>query len=208
VDPGSLTELLGDDWISDAGAAAGVPVTRDRFYYLTGGGSKLRLPTPPPMKSKKCGARVVSLSELVRHLAEKAEAAGVDILPGFAAVDTVTDAAGAVVGVVTGDVGIGKDGKPRAGGVSPGVELRARATLIAEGCRGSLAERVMARYNLRADAQHQTYALGLKEVWSVEEGKHSPGEVWHTIGHPLDAATYGGGFVYHMGGDGNRVSVG
>ena len=199
---------MGEDWIADADAAAGVAVTRDKFYYLTGGGSKIRLPTPPPMRSKVCGGRVVSLSELVRHLAAKAETAGVDVLPGFAGVDVLTNAAGAVTGVLTGDVGVGRDGKPRAGGVTRGVELRARATLLAEGCRGSLSERVMQRFNLRADAQHQTYALGLKEVWSVDADKHAPGEVWHTIGHPLDSATYGGGFLYHMGGEGHRVSVG
>ena len=215
IDPRGLTELLGEEWVADAGDAAGVAATRDRFYYLTAGGAALRLPTPPPMRSVKAGCRVVSLSELVRWLAAKAEAAGVDVLPGFAAADVLTDpVTGAVTGVVTGDAGVGKDGTPRGGGggggFHPGVELRARATLLAEGCRGSVTERVIERFGLRAQAgaQHQTYALGMKEVWSVDAAQHAPGTVWHTIGHPLDARTYGGGFLYHMGGEGHRVSVG
>lgn len=207
IDPRPLATLLGESWAADAGSAAGVPLTRDAFYFLARSGHSLRLPVPPAMRGKKVGARIVSLSELVAWLASRAEAAGVDLLPGFAATDVILDGGGAVAGVVTGDSGVSKDGRPGPR-FARGAEIRARATLLAEGCRGSLSERVMERYGLRRDCQPQTYALGLKEVWSVPPDRHSPGTAWHTVGAPLDGDTYGGGFLYHMGGDGHRVAVG
>ena len=171
------------------------------------------------MNNKKCKGRVLSLGELVRYLGNKAEEAGVDVFPGFAASallleENRRDAQKAVAGVVTGDVGIAKDGASHRsrGAFSRGVEVRARATLLAEGARGSLTQQAEREFGLREQrgggggsaegstgAEPQTYALGLKEVWTVAPEKHSPGTAWHTVGFPLPSDTYGGGFLYHMG---------
>lgn len=176
-----------------------MPATQDHFYLLHSPSGALRLPTPPQMRN--AGNYVVSLSRLCRWLAARAEAAGVDIFPGFAASEPLysADGSGAVAGVATNDFGVAKDGR-RKDSYSPGVELAARVTLLAEGCRGSLSERIMERFRLRqaAGADPQTYTLGLKEVWEVPEGDnraYTPGMVYHTVGYPLDSATYGGGFM-------------
>lgn len=208
VDPRSLNELLGENWATadgDARAASGVAVTRDRFFYLSER-SAWRLPTPPQMNNKKCRGRVLSLGELVSYVGKKAEEAGVDIFPGFAASallleENKADKKKAVAGVVTGDVGLAKDGVSHRRGFTRGVEVRARATLLAEGARGSLTQQAEKEFKLRdaSGAEPQTYALGLKEVWSVLPEKHSPGTAWHTVGFPLPNDTYGGGFVYHLG---------
>ena len=221
VDPRSLVELLGEDWATadaEARAASGVAVAVDRFFYLSEK-SAWRLPTPPQMNNKKCKGRVLSLGELVRYLGRRAEEAGVDVFPGFAASallleENRSDATRAVAGVVTGDVGVARDGvSHRRGGFSRGVEVRARATLLAEGARGSLTQQAEREFGLREQgggaggagggggggAEPQTYALGLKEVWSVLPEKHSPGTAWHTVGFPLPSDTYGGGFLYHLG---------
>jgi len=216
VDTAPLDALLGPDWAARAGpAVAGVPATADRFYALSST-SAFRLPVPPQMRNVKKGCRVLSLSRLVRWLGGEVEAAGADVLPGFAATELLMDdeaRGGGVVGVATGDTGWAKDGATRRPGFARGTELRARATLLAEGARGFLAERAVRAFKLReADAgwvdpatgrswpapAPQTYALGLKEVWSVPASAHKPGTVWHTVGYPLPGDTYGGGFLYHL----------
>ncbi|CAL5223469.1 g5989 [Coccomyxa viridis] len=201
LEPRALHELL-PDW-KEQGAPLNVPASDDRFYYLTRKYA-FRLPTPPQMHNK--GNFVISLSEMTRWLAEKAEALGVEIYPGFAASEVLYER-GAVAGVATNDLGIAKDGS-RKDTFARGVELRARATLFGEGCRGSLSQEVMKHFRLReqAGADPQTYALGLKEVWEVQPEKHKPGRIWHTVGYPLDHSTYGGSFLYHMAD--NKVALG
>lgn len=202
--PTALDELL-PDWRDDAACpVAACPVTADRFYLLTRRRA-LRLPTPPQMRNR--GNYVVSLSEVVRWLGARAEAAGVEVYPGFAGARVVYGRDGSVRGVQTGDAGVGRDGRAKPS-FAPGMALTAGATLLAEGCRGSLAGEVERRYGLRAaaGADPQTYALGVKEVWEVEAGKHRAGTVWHSVGWPLPREVYGGGWVYHMGG--GRVSLG
>ena len=130
---------------------------------------------------------------------------GVDIFAGFAATEVLYDGDNRVIGVATGDMGLDQDGQPGPNH-TPGVELRAPYTIFAEGCRGSLSESVMARVDLREDAQPQAYGLGVKEGWEVQPDKHKPGTVIHSIGWPLSSDTYGGSFLYHLGD--NLVSVG
>jgi electron-transferring-flavoprotein dehydrogenase len=151
------------------------------------------------------GNYVASLGNLVRWLGAQAEALGVQVFPGFAAAEVLYDESGAVVGVATGDMGVGRDGKPTAN-YQPGVELRARQTIFAEGCRGSLTKTVMARFDLRRDCDPQTFGLGIKELWEIDPTKHHPGRVIHTVGWPMDWASYGGSFLYHLAD--NKVSVG
>jgi len=208
LEPRALDELL-PDWKSDPDAPIKVAASKDSFRLLTSPTSSLPLPTPKHMRNK--GNYVVSLSEVVRWLAGKAEALGVDIFPGFAASRLLLDGQGGVAGVATNDFGVGKSGarKPT---YQPGVDLRAKVTLLGEGARGSLSEEAIKRYNLRAKgmegvaADPQSYALGIKEVWEVPEAVHKPGTVLHTLGYPLDHSTYGGGFLYHM--DNRRVALG
>lgn len=213
-DPRALDELIPDWRAMDE--AEGPPirqeVTRDASYFLTSGGGAWSLPTPPTMQNEG-KAYVVSLSALARWLGAHAEEAlGVDIFPGFPASEVLRDpVTGAVCGVATQDAGIALDGS-RKPTYERGVAIRASCTILAEGCRGSLSERITADLGLRAKAgaQAQTYALGLKEVWEISEEAQQhfkPGEVWHTVGFPLDAQTYGGGFLYGMGDD-RRVSIG
>ncbi|BDA46861.1 Electron transfer flavoprotein-ubiquinone oxidoreductase [Coccomyxa sp. Obi] len=201
LEPRALNELL-PDW-KDENAPVHVHAKDDRFFYLTRKHA-VRLPNPPQMHNK--GNFVISLSELVRWLGEKAESLGVEIYPGFAASEVLYQRE-AVAGIATNDFGIGKDGRPK-DTYARGMEIRARATLFAEGCRGSLSEGVMKHYRLRveAGADPQTYAIGLKEVWEVLPEKAKPGQVWHTVGYPLDNSTYGGSFLYHM--SDNRVALG
>jgi electron-transferring-flavoprotein dehydrogenase len=170
--------------------------------FLTKTGA-IRLPTPPQMHNH--GNYIISLGNLCRWLAEQAEQAGIDIFPGFAASDVLYDEDGAVKGVATGDRGIGKDGQPTAG-YDQGIELLARQTIFAEGCRGSLTKTLFERFGLRNDCDPQTYGLGMKELWEVEPSKHHLGRVTHTIGWPMDSKTYGGSFLYHA--EDNQVIVG
>jgi electron-transferring-flavoprotein dehydrogenase len=200
LEPRSLAELLPD--YRERGAPLNTPATSDSFLFLTERGS-IRLPTPPQMHNR--GNTIISLGNLCRWLAQEAEALGVEIFPGFAAAEILYDEQGAVAGVATGDMGIGKNGEPTENH-QPGVELRARLTLLGEGCRGSLSEQLIRKFDLRADCQPQTYGLGLKELWEVDPARHRPGTVVHTIGWPLDPRTYGGSFLYH--GDNNQVAVG
>jgi len=199
-EPRALNELI-PDW-RDAGAPLLTPAAEDRFLLLTRTRS-LRLPTPPQMANH--GNYIISLGNLSRWLAQQAEALGVEIYPGFAAAEVLYDAAGRVQGVATGDMGIGRDGRPT-DRYQPGVELIGRETLFAEGCRGSLTKTLMQRFRLRDGIDPQTYGIGIKELWEVAPARHQPGLVVHTIGWPLDTATYGGSFLYHL--EDRQVAVG
>jgi electron-transferring-flavoprotein dehydrogenase len=200
LDPRALTELF-PDW-KERGAPLNVPARHDRFVLLTERRA-LRLPTPPQMNND--GNYIISLGNLGRWLAAQAEEMGVEIFPGFAATEVLFNDAGAVAGVATGDLGLNKDGTPGPNH-APGVELRARQTLLGEGCRGSLTKELFARFDLGRDADPQTYGIGIKELWEVDPALHREGEVLHTIGWPLDRATYGGSFLYHL--DNNQVALG
>ncbi|HZK90935.1 MAG TPA: NAD(P)/FAD-dependent oxidoreductase, partial [Stellaceae bacterium] len=199
-EPRALNELI-PDW-KERGAPLDTPATDDRFLLLTERHS-YRLPTPPQMHNH--GNYIISLGNLCRWLATQAEELGVEIYPGFAAAEVLHDGDGRVVGVATGDMGIGKDGQPTAS-YTPGVELRGRETLFAEGARGSLTKTLVQRFQLRDRCDPQTYAIGIKELWELAPEKHQPGLVVHTVGWPLDNRTYGGSFLYHL--DGGQVSVG
>jgi electron-transferring-flavoprotein dehydrogenase len=203
IDPIGLDRLL-PDWRSED-TPIKTAVTDDRFYWLSASRS---LPLPnvlmPPLMSNH-GNYVVSLGNICRWLASKAQDMGVDILPGFAASEVLYDANGAVAGVATGDMGIGKDGNPK-DSFTRGSELRARYTLFAEGARGSLTKTLLKRFDLAADCEPQKFGIGLKELWQVAPDKHRPGLVQHSFGWPLDNATGGGSFLYHF--DENLVSVG
>ncbi len=199
LEPWALEELF-PDW-QERGAPLSTPVTNDQFCWMTQSGTR-RLPTPPPMHNQ--GNYIISLGELCRWLATQAEALGVQIFPGFPAAAPILED-NQVVGVTTGAFGVAADGSHKPG-YQPGVELRARYTLVAEGARGSLAKQLIDRYNLREGRDPQTYGIGLKEVWEVDPAKHVPGTVFHSVGWPLDHATYGGSFLYHWGE--NLVSVG
>ena len=193
MDPRALEELF-PDW-QERDAPLDTPVTADRFMFLTARGG-VKLPTALlPACFHNAGNYVVSLGEVCRWLGQQAEALGVDIYPGFAGADLI-DEDGVIKGVVTGDVGLGKDGAPGPN-FQPGMELRARYTLFAEGCRGHLGKRLEQRFALRAGADPQVYGLGIKELWQVPAEQHVNGLVMHTAGWPLAAETYGGGFCYH-----------
>src|SRR6478736_2416827 len=180
-EPRALNELI-PDW-KERGAPLNTPAAEDRFLYLTKNRA-LRLPTPPQMHNH--GNYIISLGNLCRWLAQQAEALGVEIYPGFAAAEVLYDPAGRVRGVATGDMGIGKDGEPTER-YTPGVDLIARETLFAEGCRGSLTKTLIRRFHLRDGHDPQTYAIGLKELWEVAPERHQQGRVVHTIGWRLDS---------------------
>ena len=200
LEPRALNELI-PDW-KDKGAPLTTPVDADRFLFLTEKKS-LRLPTPPQMNNH--GNFVISLGALCRWLAEQAEELGAEIYPGFAASEVLYHDDGRVKGIATGDMGRGPDGEPT-DRFEPGMELHAKFTLFAEGCRGSLSKQVIEQFDLRANADPQIYGIGIKELWEVKPDKHSPGSVTHTIGWPADAKTYAGSFIYHL--DNNQVAVG
>ncbi len=191
-EPRALGELF-PDW-RERGAPLVTAATEDRFLLLTRTRS-WRLPTPPQMHNR--GNYIISLGNLCRWLATQAEALGVEIYPGFAAAEVLYDEAGRVRGVATGDLGIGRDGRPTER-YQPGVELAAKETLLAEGCRGSLTKTLIERFGLRDGLDPQTYAIGIKELWELAPNRHQPGLVVHTIGWPLDTTTYGGSFLYHL----------
>jgi electron-transferring-flavoprotein dehydrogenase len=203
IDPIGLDRLI-PEWRTED-TPIKTAVRDDRFYWL-GQSAALRLPNimMPPLMSNH-GSFIVSLGNVCRWLGTKAEALGVEIYPGFAAAELLTDDSGAVTGVATGDMGIGKDGKPR-GDFTRGMELRAKYTLFAEGARGNLSKQLIAKYGLAGGREPQKFGLGLKELWQVAPDKHQPGLVQHSFGWPLDNATGGGSFLYHF--DENLVSVG
>ncbi len=200
VEPRALNELI-PDW-KERGAPLHTPATEDRFLLLTRETS-YKLPTPPQMNNH--GNYIISLGNLCRWLATQAEELGVEIYPGFAAAEVLYNDDGAVVGVATGDMGVDRHGQPTEQ-FAPGMELRARYTLFAEGCRGSLTKTLFDRFKLREGVDPQTYGIGIKELWEVDPAQHQPGKIIHTVGWPLDASTYGGSFLYHL--ENNQVSVG
>ena len=203
MDPVAINELWAT-WQAD-GAPLRQAVTEDRFLFL---GEKKSHQTPNfmlPTIFKNHGNYIISLGSLCRWLGEKAVELGVEVLPGFAGAEVLYDEQNRVCGVATGDLGIGRDGQATAQ-FARGVEIRARYTLFAEGCRGHLGKSLIARYGLANQSGHQTYGIGLKELWEVPTANHSPGLVVHTAGWPLDSKTYGGSFLYH--GENNQIAVG
>jgi electron-transferring-flavoprotein dehydrogenase len=203
IDPRALAELF-PDW-KEKGAPLDQPVTEDRFLFLSETSSWRTPDWMLPGCFRNHGNYIASLGNLCRWLGQQAEALGVEIYPGFAAAEVLYREDGAVRGVATGDMGIGRDGE-KTGRYQPGIELHARYTLFAEGCRGHLGKRLQERFGLGDGVDPQVYGIGLKELWEVAPEKHVPGLVVHTAGWPLDASTYGGSFLYHMAS--NQVAVG
>jgi electron-transferring-flavoprotein dehydrogenase len=204
IDPIGLDRLL-PDWRGAADCPLKTPVTEERFYYL-GAAAALSVPTVLlPKTMRNHGAFVGSLGALVRWLGARAEALGVDIYPGFAAVEPLHDATGAVIGIATGDMGIARDGRRKAT-FSRGMELRGKYVLLADGARGSIAKGLIAKFGLGHDRAPQKFGIGCKELWSVAREKHRPGRIEHFLGWPLKDHTGGGGFLYHYGD--RLVSVG
>ena len=203
IDPIALDKLL-PDWRGED-TPIKTQVSDDRFYWLSQSRA-LRLPNlmMPPLMSNH-GNYVVSLGNVCRWLAAKAEALGVEIYPGFAAAEVLFDGSGAVAGVATGDMGVAKDGHHK-DSFTRGMELRAKYTLFAEGARGNLSKTLVQRFSLGHGREPQKFGLGLKELWQVAPDKHRRGLVQHTFGWPLDNRTGGGSFLYHF--DDNLVSVG
>jgi electron-transferring-flavoprotein dehydrogenase len=196
IDPIGLNALI-PDW-KEKGAPITTPVREDRFLYL-GPAGEVRLPNflmPPLMNNH--GNYIVSLGDVVRWLGEQAAELGVEIYPGFAAVETLRDENGAVVGVATGDMGVDRDGQPK-DSFTRGMELRGKYTLFAEGARGSLTKQLLKDFGLSDGRDPQKFGIGLKELWELPPEKHQPGLVQHSFGWPLDNRTGGGSFLYHYG---------
>lgn len=203
MDPQALTELM-PDW-KKLGAPLDTPVTRDEFLFLTKTGSRQTPEWLLPACFKNHGNYVISLGQVTRWLGEQAEALGVDLFPGFAAAEILYDEQGAVLGVATGDMGIGRDGQPT-DQFQPGMALIAKYTLFAEGARGQLGRQLIEKFQLDQGRDPQSYAIGIKELWEISPSQSEPGLVIHTAGWPLDSDTYGGSFLYHM--QNNQVAVG
>jgi electron-transferring-flavoprotein dehydrogenase len=203
MDPRAITELI-PDWKAQ-GAPLETEVTEDEVLFLTATKSYRTPNWALPSGLRNHGNYIVSLGAVVRWMGQQAEALGIDVYPGFAAAEILYDDQGAVRGVATGNMGVGRDGEPT-DNFQPGMELLAKYTLFAEGARGHLGKQLIAKYRLDADSDPQTYGLGIKELWEVDPAKHKRGLVVHTAGWPLDNATYGGSFLYHFGE--NLVSVG
>jgi electron-transferring-flavoprotein dehydrogenase len=203
MDPRALSELI-PDW-RDRGAPLHTAVSEDRVAFLSQH-SAFRIPNVLlPDSFHNEGNYIVSLGNVVKWMGTQAESLGVEVLAGFAGAELLFDAAGAVAGVATGDMGVGRDGMPGPNH-QPGIELRAKYTLFAEGCRGHLGKQLEVHYGLRAGACPQTYGLGMKELWEIPAEQHIPGLVVHTAGWPMNSSAYGGGFLYHL--EDNQVAVG
>jgi electron-transferring-flavoprotein dehydrogenase len=203
-EPHALSELY-PDW-QEQGAPVKSAVAGDIVQYLLSDRKSLRVPglfVPSPMHNK--GNYVISLGRLCQWLGEQAEAAGINVFPGFAASEVLYDDEGRVQGVATSDLGIGKDGEKKSS-YQAGYELLGKYTIFAEGCRGNLGEALMKKFDLRKNADPQKYGIGLKEIWEIDPGKHDEGLVVHTMGWPLDNRTEGGGFLYHA--ENNQVHLG
>lgn len=200
LDPSALFELI-PDW-QMKNPPVHTAVSQDRFMFFTEE-KYYRLPTPPQMRNH--GNYIISLGQFCRWLALHAESLGVNIFPGFAATEVIYDDDMRVSGVITGDKGIDKEGNKTAR-FQPGMELRAKQTLFAEGCRGSLTQTLIKQFNLSKDSNPQTYGLGIKELWEIPDNLHHAGFVMHTVGWPLDPKTYGGSFMYHF--DKNLLAIG
>ena len=202
-EPTALDELF-PDW-KERGAPVKTGVIRDDIYYMTSEKGAMKVPgpfVPAPMHNE--GNYIISLGKLCVWLAEQAEALEVDVFPGFAAAEVLYED-GKVAGVITGDMGVDKEGN-RKDSFTPGYELRARYTIFAEGVRGNLGKELMEKYDLRANSDPQHYGIGLKEVWEIDPAKHEEGLVVHSLGWPLKNDTEGGGFLYHA--DNNQVYLG
>jgi electron-transferring-flavoprotein dehydrogenase len=203
MDPRALNELLPDWQALDA--PLDTPVSEDRFLFLTGTAA---LKTPNwmlPACFRNHGNYVISLGNVCRWLGRQAEQLGIEIFPGFAAAEVLYDDSGSVKGVATGDMGVNRAGQKTAA-YQPGMELHAKYTFFAEGCRGNLGRQLEATFNLRKGADPQVYGIGLKELWEIDPSRHQAGLVIHTAGWPLDSRTYGGSFLYHL--DNCQVAVG
>ena len=200
IETKSLDELI-PNW-EDLGAPLKTKASRDRFLWLSKNRA-FRLPIPPPMHNK--GNYIISLGNLCRWLGEQAESVGVEIYPGFACSEIIYNEEGRVQGIATGDMGRNKDGS-EGPNFEPGIELHAKQTVLAEGCRGSLTKKVAERFNLRSESEPQVYGLGIKEIWEIDPEKHESGLITHTTGWPMNSKTYGGSWLYHF--DDNLVSVG
>ena len=200
LEPRALNELIAD-W-ADKNAPLDTAVSSDKFMFLTQTGS-IRLPTPPQMNNH--GNYIISLGNFCRWLSVQAEQLGVEVYPGFAAAQVLFSDDGSVKGVAVGDMGISKNGE-KTDGYMPGMDLLAKQTIFAEGCRGHLTKGLFETYELREGKDPQTFAIGIKELWDIAPEKSKPGTVWHSVGWPLSADTYGGSFLYHL--NGNQVAVG
>ncbi len=203
MDPEALTELI-PDW-SERGAPLVTPVTEDRFLFLSATGAKQTPQWLLPDCFKNHGNYIISLGQVTRWLGEQAEALEVEIFPGFAAAEVLYGEQGQVIGVATGDMGVGRDGQPT-DQFQPGMALLAKYTVFAEGARGQLGRELIAHYQLDQGRDPQSYGIGIKELWEIDPAKSQPGLVVHTAGWPLDSDTYGGSFLYHM--ENNQVAVG
>lgn len=207
-EPRALNELF-PDW-KELGAPLNTPVARDDIFVLKNAESAQKIPdffVPKTMHNE--GNYIISLGNLCRWLAQQAENLGVEIYPGFAAQEALIDENGVVRGIITGDLGVDREGNPKEGLYTPGMELRGKYTLFAEGCRGHIGKQLIKRYNLDSDADVQHYGIGLKEIWEIDPAKHQPGLVVHTAGWPLDimgTENTGGSFLYHL--ENNQVVVG
>ena len=182
------------------------PVAKDDLYWLTSNNKSIKIPSwlmPKSLHNK--GNYIISLGELCQWISEKAMELGVDIFPGFPAQKYLTDESGRVIGIATGDMGIDKEGNQK-GTYTPGMDILAKQTIFAEGARGHLGKRLIKEFNLDKGKTPQHFAIGFKEVWEVDNDKHSPGDVVHSMGWPLKGGTSGGGFLYHF--DNNRIAVG
>jgi electron-transferring-flavoprotein dehydrogenase len=202
-EPRAMNELF-PDW-KEKGAPLNTPVTEDHIYLLNDESSAKKLPnsiTPKTMHNE--GNYIVSMGNVCRWLAEQAEQLGVEVFPGFSAAETIYNEDGSVGGVITGDMGVGENGEHK-DGYMPGMELRAKYTIFAEGCRGHLGKELIAHFNLDKDSSPQHYAIGFKEIWDIDPANHQPGLVVHSAGWPLDEAT-GGSYMYHA--EDNQVFVG
>jgi len=203
MDPRALTELV-PDWKAQ-GAPLKVEVSEDRFLLLSETGAWRTPNWMLPACFMNHGNYVISLGEVCRWLGAQAESLGVEIFPGFAAAEVLYNDDGSVKGVATGDLGVNRNGE-KTDAYQPGMELHAKYSFFAEGCRGHLGKQLEAKFDLRRNADPQVYGIGLKELWEIKPEKHQPGLVIHTAGWPLDAQTYGGSFLYHL--DANLVAVG
>ncbi|MGB6154961.1 MAG: electron transfer flavoprotein-ubiquinone oxidoreductase [Castellaniella sp.] len=203
MDPRAITELI-PDW-KEKGAPLDLEVQEDRFLFLTEKGSRGTPGWLLPDCFKNHGNYIVRLGHVTRWLGEQAEALGVDVFPGFAAAQILYSDTGAVRGVLTGDMGVAKDGS-HTDAYQPGMELLARYTIFAEGSRGHLGRQLIEKFRLDAGRDPQSYAIGIKELWEVDPAQARPGTVMHTAGWPLDSDTYGGSFLYHL--KDNLVAVG
>ncbi|HZJ92855.1 MAG TPA: electron transfer flavoprotein-ubiquinone oxidoreductase [Thiopseudomonas sp.] len=201
----ALDELF-PNW-KELGAPLNTPVKRDDIYLLKDAEKGQKIPNffvPKTMHNE--GNYIISLGNLCRWLAEQAENLGVEVYPGFAAQEALINEDGAVYGILTGDMGVDRDGNPKDGLYTPGMELRAKYTLFAEGCRGHIGKQLIDRYKLASEADAQHYGLGIKEIWDIDPAKHEEGLVVHTAGWPLDNDNPGGSFLYHI--ENNQVVVG